>query len=300
MTYLSMDIGGTFIKYAKMNEDAVILQQGKVPTPSDHLIDFMNCITMLINSFPGELDGIAISCPGTIDTDRGIVYYGGALTYLDKVPLGSQLMQMFGVPTILENDGKCAALAELRRGNLKGVTDGAVLVLGTGLGGGIILNGQLRRGIHQQAGEFSCAIGEIDSATFKTIGFGGSSVMMIKRVAEKIGLNDLTDGKKVFNLINQGNEQAVEIFDKYCMELARFIVSLQGILDLERMIIGGGISAQPILTQRVRQFVHQIISSNEDFNFLTGFDIVPAKFYNDANLIGALYTLLDNVAKKYE
>lgn len=87
--------------------------------------------------------GIAISVPGIVDTDDGVIYHGGLLTFFHGFRIKEVLQAKYHLPVAALNDGKAAALAELATGHLKGVTNGAALVLGSGLGGGLIINGKL-------------------------------------------------------------------------------------------------------------------------------------------------------------
>lgn len=102
--------------------------------------------------------------PGRIDTKRGIAHTGGILSgFMWEQPFAALLEQRLGVPVTIANDGKCAAAAEAWTGSLAGVDNGLVLVLGTGIGGGIILNGKVYMGSHSAAGEVSNLVTELGS-----------------------------------------------------------------------------------------------------------------------------------------
>ena len=154
MRVLSVDIGGTFIKYACMDEDMQFLSRGKVETPQDGREQLIEAIGQLYDSTPG-LDGITISMPGIIDAENGICRMGGALRYNDGFRMRERLHERCPVKICMENDAKCAALAEAAAGSLRDVEDGFVLIFGTMIGGGYIKDHKLHRGKHFSAGEVS-------------------------------------------------------------------------------------------------------------------------------------------------
>ena len=159
--YLVFDVGGSAIKYALMKKHGDIAKKGSEPTHLDipnGLEVFVKSIVDIYESFKGRetIDGIAMDLPGQIDVDNGIVYGGGALQFLDKVPLGKIISEKCdGINVALENDGKCAALAEAWQGNGKSYDNVFVMVFGTGVGGGLVVNQRVLRGANLSAGEIS-------------------------------------------------------------------------------------------------------------------------------------------------
>ena len=154
---------------------------------------------------------------------------------------------------------------ELATGHLQGVTNGAALVLGSGLGGGFIINGKLFQGSHFQAGELTFLLPvqmeKVDPSLMR--GMTLSAVGLITKVNEVLGDSDLKDGLAAFKAINAGDKTVYSLFENYCRNLAITILNLQTIFDMETFVIGGGISAQPILIEEVnRQFdkVHHEIN----------------------------------------
>ena len=136
--YLLIDIGGTFIKYSLADEQARKISGGKVPTPLTNMDDLLAAIEGFAAPLQGQFVGCAISMPGRIDTRNGIAHTGGMLsTFMWEQPFAAQVEARLGVPVTIANDGKCAAAAEGWTGALAGVENGLVLVLGTGIGGGI-------------------------------------------------------------------------------------------------------------------------------------------------------------------
>lgn len=288
--YLVIDIGGTFAKYALMDAAGNIKAKGKRPTARTNLTEFEKVIDSIIDAHDlTTINGIAISCPGTIDVDTGMIYYGGSFPFLHEVNLKKRLEEKYGKDVFIENDGKCAALAELWLGSVKDAKDSAVLVLGTGIGGGIIIDKKLHRGVHLSAGEVSYVMNHIDPLTRKAHFFGleCSAVEMVRRIAEIKKLEDPTDGERVFEYITQNDEEANAIFNEYCIYLATQILNLQYILDPEVFAIGGGISAQPILLERIHWALGEVKKVNP--MHMANPTIVACQFQNDANLYGALY-----------
>ena len=296
--YLSIDIGGTNLKYGLLDRAGNLIKHDKVPTPTDSLESFMTTLTSIIDAQIDQIRGIAISVPGKIDVAKGVVYFGGSLPFLDKVPLGAQLSKRYHVPVGLENDGKAAAMAELWLGNLQTTPNSAAVVLGTGVGGGIILNGQLLYGTHFQAGEFSFMLNDFNNTDFVKAAVGGntSAVGMIRNIGTNLGLANPTDGLAVFEQIKAGNPIAVAEFKHFCNYVAKLILNVQSVVDLQRYVIGGGISAQPIVIETINSEYNQMLDATPIIkDSLTKPEIIAAKFGNDANLYGALYSLLQQL-----
>lgn len=139
------------------------------------------------------------------------------------------------------------------------------------------------------ADDYSCA------------GFTSSAVGMVERINTMLGNDNITDGKAAFEAIHCGNKQAISIFEDYCYVIANQILSIQGILDVKRFVIGGGISAQKILVEEINRQFNTIIKSNPilEVNIPKDIEIMATKFGNDANLYGALYNFLQKVENRY-
>lgn len=288
--YLAIDIGGTLIKHAQMSATGEMIRKGTTPSDREDLSTFQTKLFSIIDAYRLEgLKGIAISCPGTIDVDTGIIYYGGLLPFLHEVNLVEVLERKYGVPITIENDGKCAALAELWLGSIKEKKHAVVLILGSGIGGGIIMDGKIHHGAHLFAGEVSYVMHDINFENMQGRYFGldCSAVQMIEKIATIKGLGDKKDGEAVFQFIKQNDDQANKIFDDYCLLLASQIINLQCILDPECFAIGGGISAQPILFERITWAINEVKRANPLLRVNPV--IVACQFRGDANLYGALY-----------
>ena len=294
MTILAIDFGGTQVKSALISEDFIIEKNLPTQSSPQTLDQAIDVIDKIVTSVEVDLSGIAISVPGTVDTEEGVIYHGGLLRFFHGFRIKEVLEAKYHLPVIALNDGKAAALAELATGHLQGVTNGAALVLGSGLGGGLIINGSLFQGSHFQSGELTFLLPvqmeKVDPSLMR--GMTLSAVGLITKVNEVLGNSDLKDGLAAFKAINAGDETVYPLFESYCRTLAITILNLQTAFDMESFVLGGGISAQPILIEEVnRQFdkVHHEI----DFigKIIKRPEIIACRHYNGANLIGAAYFL---------
>ena len=292
--YLSIDIGGTNVKYAELNNAGNIIEQGKIKTSHDKEQFLKNIDRIVAKYVKKGIKGIAFCAPGKIAHTK--IHFGGALPFLDGIDFAVRYKK-YDIPVTVINDGKASVLAENWLGSLKDMRNCAAITLGTGVGGGIIVNGKLLNGAHFQAGELSFLQLNMKEPGFD--GFAGgyaSAVQMIKNVNEAIENDDETDGLAAFEAINNGNEKAKKIFDEYCKRIAAIIIDIQAVVDLDAIVIGGGISAQPIVIQGINQAYDQVLADNELIRkTFTRPKIVEAKFKNGANLYGALYNLFIHV-----
>lgn len=293
MTYLSIDIGGTDIKYAIIDRSGNIIQTDKCSTP-DNLEAIYEKISSIVESVPNRIKGIGICSPGRVDTDTGTIYNGGALPFLHEVSFKQFIEEKYQVPCAVSNDGKAAALSEVWLGNLKGIDQGAVIVLGTGVGGGLVVNGNLVQGSSFQAGELSFLLrspGNIEMSN--VIGYSGSAVLFIKRAAALLRLDDENDGPAVFEAIKKGeNDDLQKLFSNYCKEIAFVIINLQTTLDISKVVIGGGVSVQNILIEQIIDEYTKIRNSSTVFSTAFSAIVIEACAFRDtANLVGAIYHL---------
>lgn len=288
MKKLVFDVGGTAIKYALMDNEAVIYEKGKEPTPHDNFEHFLEILKSIYERYAKEIDGIALSVPGTVDSEKGMIYAPGGIAYNENVNLVDRIHTFTDLPVSIENDGKSAALAEAWKGNLKDCSEGIVIVLGTGIGGGIIKDKKVWKGKHLFAGEFSYMFQE-EGNSFKDVwAMKGSTTALLMDVAKRkeIEINQL-DGYKVFDMIHKGDVDACEALQGLAKNLARGIYNLQCILDPQKILIGGGISKQSIIIEKIQEELDKLYE-------MIPFEIPHACidnccFYNDSNLIGALY-----------
>lgn len=292
MKVLAVDIGGTFIKYAVMTQDMEVLSKGKVPTPQEGREQLMEAIGRVYDANP-DVDGIAISMPGIIDSENGYCVMGGALGYNDGFYLREQLGQRCPVKIHMENDAKCAAMAEAAAGSLRDVDDGFVLIFGTMIGGAFIKDRKLHRGRHFSGGEVSYIATVRDGAPDHGSVWGNrcGTPRLCGMYAEKTGAAPGTvDGVQFFAAVEDHDPAALDCLDKFTKEIAVQIFNLQTILDPERFAIGGGISVQPSFIEHIRCHLDELYAQCP--YRLPHAQVVACQFHNDANLIGALQCFL--------
>lgn len=291
MNKLVFDVGGTALKYSLMTNDAEILEKGEVPTPKESQEQFLDTLKEVFDQYKDQVDGIAMSLPGTIDSTTGHVYAPGALSYNYDTDLGPAIEKKCGVPVYMQNDGKAAALAEVWKGNLADVENGVVIILGTGIGGGIIQNKRVLPGNHLFAGELSYVFLGLNGNFGDAWAVQGATSALTGAVAKLKGVDkhEMT-GFKVFELIDAGDEETIAAFEYFCKVNAVGIYNLQCILDPEKMLVGGGISRQPKVLEGIQKELDKIY---EGIPFpIPRAKIDVCKHFNDSNMIGALYNFL--------
>jgi len=292
--YLAIDIGGTFLKYALIRADGQIIIEGSYPTAKYGQEPFVAQIVDLIQRHQEQISGVGFSLPGVVESQTGKVLSSAVLPFLEGSNFISLIQNFFpSLPITIENDGDAAALAEKWLGNLINVDNGAVLVLGSGVGAAVFINGQLFQGQHFVAGEPSfMVIDRTKGVTPASTAAGISAVSMINQIGTKLGLVDPTNGHAVFNAISEKQTVAVDIFQNFCQQVATLIFNMQSILDLERIVIGGGISAQPLVPQQIQREFERLkqVTPLAARTIVTP-EIMNARLQNGANLIGAVYRL---------
>ena len=301
MKVMVFDVGGTEIKYSVMDDTMNYYESGSVPTPGDSQEHFLETMAEIYRPHRDEVDGIALSLPGFIDAEHGVVKGGGApsIIYNIGTPVGPRLAEKCGCKVWIENDGKAAAIAELQRGVLKGCSNAAVFIIGTGVGGGLIVNGQLVRGRDFTAGEYSFMNTNADEWNNgrKTMACQCSTTALLDAYRERKGLpaDAPMNGRIFFDAANAGEPEALEVLEKFCFAVDVQIYNLSVLLNLEKVAIGGGISSQPLLIETLdRVYEEQILKghpfSEEQARSLAHPEIVACAFHNKSNQIGALAT----------
>ena len=292
MRILAVDIGGTFIKYALMTHECEMIEQGKTQTPRSDRDALIESIGRIYDAYP-DVNGIAVSMPGIIDSANGHVIMGGALEYNNDFYFKNALYKRCPVKIAVNNDAKCAASAEAKLGALKDVGDGVVLLFGTMIGGGIVIDHKVRKGIHSSAGEVSYILTDrAADPSYETVWGNRNGIPMLCRYfARKKGLpEEEVDGIRVFEAVNSGDKEAIEVLNDFAKEIAVQIFNLQTVLDMERFAIGGGISAQPLFIDSIRHHLEKMYASSP--YYVPRAEVVTCKYGNDANLIGAVQEYL--------
>ena len=293
--YLGIDVGGTEIKYALMTEEE-ILEKGFIPTPKESLDTFIEAIGGIYDRYADQTKVIVMSAPGRIDAKTGFFYSGGALSaFLTNVNAAELIRKRCGIEEVaIENDGKAAGLAEVWKGGLKGVRNGAVIGIGTGIAGAVVIDGKLHRGSHFSAGEFSLLDSNYQGFYLQNLwAIRGCTPNLVNSYATRVLADPATiNGRVFFERLQNGDQTAKELMDEFCTEFVNGIMTLQAVLDADRYCIGGGISQQPVLIEILNRKIDEIYAITGNAIPVIRPEIVACTFHNDANLIGALYHYL--------
>ncbi len=293
MKYLAIDVGGTAIKYLLTDESAKTIEIKEIKSNTESQDGLFDSLDKIISPNLNQIDGIALSFPGSIDVKKGIVHVAENFGWIEDLPLKSILEGRYSKRVWIENDGKCCALAEFCRGNLSDVKNGAVMGLGTGIAGGIIINGELYRGITGCAGEFSSMIDNLKNPgnALKLSQIAGYKSLLNRYTKSKDSNFMLNDAHEFFENYYSGDEMAIYVLKDYAKAVSGAIITIQAILDLEKFCIGGGISSQDALIDEISQEVHDYFINNQ-LRSIKEPIIEGCFFRNAAGCVGALYNFL--------
>lgn len=297
--FIVFDIGGSSIKWSVINQGGEILESGKLGIPDNEEI-FFNSLGKVTNEMKGKFDvkGIAISAPGAVDCETGLIGGLSAIPYIHGPNFKVILKDVTGLNTEIENDANCAALGECWLGAGKENKDLAFVVCGTGIGGAIVKDKKIHSGIHKHGGEFGyCSIScELDGEPkFTSWSQSGSTAALAREVAKLKGLEEgAIDGVEVFELCNKGDEIALKEVNKYYFIMAVGIYNIQYTYDPEVIILGGAISERPEYVDEINKRLD--ILMNSDLEGKIKPTIKKCEFGNDANKLGALYNYLQRQA----
>ncbi|MFS0782170.1 ROK family protein [Bacillus sp. 1P06AnD] len=294
MAILVFDIGGTSVKYAIWEKDG-LSQNGFFQTPGKWE-DMKKQILDVKCKFENQIsiDGVAISSPGAVNQEKEWIEGSSAVPYIHQYSIFEELRELLKCPVTIENDANCAALAEVWMGAGKGMKHILFIVIGSGIGGAIITDGELWRGNNLFGGEFGYMMLTEDQ-TFSDL---GTAVGLAKRYEKRknIPLKSIT-GKEVFELAEAGDQIAAEEAERFYHYLALGIYNLQYSFDPEKIIIGGGVSSMESLLENLNASLEKIVAKVKIAPFIP--DVALCQFKNDANLIGAVKHYL-NVKKTNE
>ncbi|KRK81177.1 ROK family protein [Companilactobacillus nodensis] len=275
-----IDIGGTSIKFAIWRNNE-LEKLPAVMTP-DNLEGFYEVLTSAVEKMKleAQIVGVGISSPGAVDKTIGVIRGVSAVKYLHDFDILSVLTEKFGLPVSLENDANCAALAELDAGAGRGVASLIFLILGTGVGGSVIVDHQIWHGAHLFGGEFGLML--IDG--YKTLSNLGTAVNAAARYNAVNGTQ--CSGKEVFALAKSGDTSAQREVQTMYQALAKGIFNLQYSFDPERIVIGGAVSNNPDLIPAIEDEIDKL----RDVTGITSVkpELVTCEFTDGANLRGAM------------
>lgn len=291
--YLAIDVGGTAIKYTLIDKNAENYKINEIETKKEKEEELYDSLDKIILPHLNEIEGIALSFPGLINVKEGIAHTGGSFKWVHDLPLKSILEERYSKRIWIENDGKCSALAEYWKGNLSNVKSGIVMALGTGIGGGIILNGQLYRGANESAGEFSSILINFNDQNEenKFCDIGGYK-SLINHYAKSKGIDYEINGREFFEDFHKGDEIAINSLKDYAKIISTGIFNIQCSLDVEKFCIGGGISAQDVLIDEIKEAMHEFFI-NKTSTPIKEPKIEKCFLGNATGCIGALYNYLN-------
>ena len=308
---VGVDVGGTTVKIGIFRTSGDLLLKWEIVTDKKDggrniLPDIADSIKSMLSNKGISLDeiqGVGIGIPGAI-LNRSIVNRAVNLGW-DVVPVKDQLEQVFDgkINVLVGNDANVAALGEMWQGGGKGFKDIVMVTLGTGVGGGIIINEQILDGTFGAAGEIGhmpvnpqetrvCGCGkkghleQYASAT----GIANTAKAVVsstKEDTELKGLDSIT-AKDVFDAAKRGDKVALEIVDYTAEILGRGLAMVAAVVDPQAFVIGGGVSkAGPILTDSIQKYYRKYaFHASEDTKF------VLATLGNDAGIYGAVRMVL--------
>ena len=291
--YIGIDIGGTNIKYGLLDETGLILDRGKAKTVRDDGNAIIAKIEEVTATYKAQYDisAVGVSAPGSI-RDDGFMITGGAILDFYAINLKDILQTKLGVPVYLENDANCAALAELWQGSAKGKRHFLTVVVGTGVGGAIVINEQLFTGANAGAGEFGymlvdpIAFGDTRRSTLSLSGSIGLGV--VEKYALRTGKEGL-DGKQIFDLAEAGDVAAVGVVNGFYDRLAAGLFNLSTSFDPEVILIGGAISTNVDFIAEINGRMARLQAGHKDMGNVVLPRVEACHFQNDAGIVGAVY-----------
>ncbi len=279
---IGVDLGGTNLRIAAVNQQGDLMEKvtlgTRVALGKDHVIHEMcDAIRVIAAKYRdvGSLQGIGIGVPGIIDMKTGMLRESPNLPGWAESPVQAQIEQLLGTRVILENDANVAALGEKWLGAAKDVDDMIMLTLGTGVGGGIVLEGRIWHGMTGMAGEFGhmtvepegpqCGCGnrgcveQYASAT-AVVRMAKEAIASGRAPALSTAANSDPEfnAKAVYNLAIQGDDEAKRIFGKVGRALGICLANLVNAFNLPMYVVGGGVSSaweafSPFIFEELRQ-----------------------------------------------
>ncbi|MBR4030513.1 MAG: ROK family protein [Clostridia bacterium] len=302
MIYVGIDLGGTNIAAGLVDESGKLVCKKSIPTgahrSAEEIIKDMASIALDIVNENGytlqDVKSIGIGCPGSVDKKEGVLIYANNLPF-SNTNIRSEIQKYIDKPVFLENDANCAALAEAKSGAAKGTKNSVTVTLGTGVGGGVVINGAVLNGelghmVIKADGE-PCTCGR--KGCWEVYASATALVRQTKQAAEKDKSSKLweyrnKDGKfngvTAFNAAKAGDKTAQQVVDNYVKYIGIGVANIINIFQPEVIVIGGGISNQgESLLEPVREYI-----KGKTYNTGTNsWRIEKAILGNDAGIIGA-------------
>ena len=305
---IGIDIGGSYIKSGIVKYDGEIVASMKIPTPMSVGVGSMENVFKTIAARLTEqagitkenIIGVGVGSAGAVDSSLGEVCFAANLT-MERFPLASVAEEALGLPVKVANDANCACLGEWKFGSGKNFSDMILVTLGTGVGGGIIVDNKLLTGNRGAGGEIGhmllckggrqCSCGR--KGCFEAYVSGGALVSQTIEAMQKdrktklwkiMDESKMITPKLIFDMSRE-DKLAKKIVGDYIVNLAEGLVDLGNIFRPHAIIIGGGLSAQgDYLIAPVREYVNGHLFAKDTTPQV---EILQAKLGNNAGVIGA-------------
>lgn len=284
--YLIFDIGGTSTKIGIIENDKIIK---KYSVDRKETLDcFIKFLEDTVESTKKEYDikGIGFSSPGTVNAFTGEIGGESAIEYIHTFNFAKHIQDKFEIPVSIENDANCAALAQIYFDKPKEDLV-AFAIIGSGIGGAIIKDGEIIRGRRLEAGEFGYMLLKNDKGEFTNFSRLATLPNALKRLKQKYNIDEKPHKvlEKYFNKEEPYYSEIYSMFEYLTMGL----YNIQYIYDPEIIYIGGGISQSSEYIEEVRKFLNKGKIKEADIK------IRPVTFYNDNNIYGAYASLIKSI-----
>lgn len=311
MARIGIDIGGTFLKAGVVSDDGQVIATASRPTgaerPADAIMADIAAVAQDAADAAGltmaDIQTVGAGCPGTCNRQTGMVEYANNLHFVN-VPLGERLRTLLKAPVYVENDANAAVLGEHIAGAAKGADDCACITLGTGVGGGVMVNGRLITGVNGSGGELGHMVICVDGEPC-TCGRNGcwesyasvSALIRQTRAAmqshpesalwRQAPALDRVDGRTPFDAMRQGDAVAAAVVERYLRYVAAGIINIINIFQPDILCIGGAISKEgdTLLDPIRRTVIQERYSRYSDRQTR----LCVAELGNRAGLIGAAF-----------
>lgn len=281
--FIGFDVGGTHIKHGVIDEDGNELTTDQFDTPDDE-DTFRQKWREVVEAYQQEheIAAIGVSFPGHINTHTGEAAKAGALDYLDNVNLYALFSELTDLPTVVDNDASCAALGERWRGAGREYENFVCITVGTGIGGGIVVEGDLWRGAHHRAGEFG-VIPVGNNGEGMHVVASAKGLMEACRRALAVSEEEMPKGEELF--VRMENDLHLrEAVEQWALFLARGVYSVISMFDPQVVLIGGGISEQ----EKIYRLLDKHLQTFEEWDALQ-VPILPCQLGNQAGRLGAVW-----------
>lgn len=284
---LAVDIGGTGIKMGLVDTKGRTSRLHQFPTPRDDYRQLPEQLMAQIDAhYLEQFTGIAVSSTGIVNPKDRSIGWQSPLYDAFGTTLIAQLEARYDCFVSVENDGNCAALAENWIGAGKDCRSIITIVLGTSVGGAVVVDGRILHGAHNIGGEFGYLLFPDPKKGWELWSLVGSTRALIEQLTEQKGLEKgALTGHQITELLEQKDSVTESAVDSFIEKLAVGCYSLQYAIDPEKILIGGGISKAAYLLPRLQEKIAAIAAKIPSNVLLP--QVEACRFGNESNLIGA-------------